>query len=178
MRLFRRAGGSRAPWRKGSWVYPLWDKGALQLWGAASGGRVRGQRVCHSRSALESREQPQGDEQDLQEVWAELTSARNEPLRNLAVQCLEMDCTKWGEKPFSRACCSRTRSSGFKIKEDWFRLHMRKKLLTVWVLNPWNVLPTEGVDEPSLATFKVRLFWSLSTWSSRCPSGTVNCVTL
>lgn len=39
---------------------------------------------------------------------------------------------------------------------------MRKKLLTVWMVNPWNVLPREVVEEPSLARFRVRLFWSLS----------------
>lgn len=153
MRLFRTAGSSRTPWRKGCWVFPLWDKGALQLWGAASARRVRGQGwICATQSLpWRAGSNPRGHGQDLQEVWAQLTATRNKPLRNLSLQCLERDCTKEGDRLSNGTCCNRTRSSGFKLKEGWFRLHIRKKLFAVWGLNHWNVLPREVVDELSLA---------------------------
>ena len=50
---------------------------------------------------------------------------------------------------------------GFKLKEGKFRLYIRKKFLTVRVVRPWNRLPREVMDAPSLETLKVRLDGSL-----------------
>jgi len=57
---------------------------------------------------------------------------------------------KDGDKPFSRACCDRSRGNGFKLKNSRFRLHIRKKFFTLWVVRQWNRLPKEVVAAPSL----------------------------
>ncbi|KGL80104.1 hypothetical protein N309_13948, partial [Tinamus guttatus] len=44
-----------------------------------------------------------------------------------------------------------------KLKHRQFHLHVRKSFFTVRVTEPWNGLPTEVVDPPSLEIFKVRL---------------------
>ena len=74
-----------------------------------------------------------------------------------AFQYLKGAYNKDGDKHFSRACCDRTRGSGFKLKEVRFMLDMRKKNCTMRVVKHWKMLPREMVDAPSLETFKVRL---------------------
>ncbi|KFO87958.1 hypothetical protein N320_11649, partial [Buceros rhinoceros silvestris] len=46
---------------------------------------------------------------------------------------------------------------GFKLKEGRFRLDIRKTFFTLGVVKHWHRLPGEGVDAPSLETFKARL---------------------
>jgi len=58
---------------------------------------------------------------------------------------------------FSRVCFDRTRGNGFKLQEERFRLHLRKKFLTIRVMRHWHRLTREVVDAPSLETPKVRL---------------------
>jgi len=69
---------------------------------------------------------------------------------------------KDGENIFSRACCDRTRSNGFKLREGRFGLDVRKKFFTMRVVKPWNRLPGQVVEAPSLETFKARLDRALS----------------
>ena len=63
---------------------------------------------------------------------------------------------------FSRACCSRTKGNGFKLKEGRFRLDIRKIFFIVRVVKHWDRLPRLVVDVPSLEIFKVRLDRALS----------------
>ncbi|KFZ57489.1 hypothetical protein N338_08269, partial [Podiceps cristatus] len=52
--------------------------------------------------------------------------------------------------------------NGCKLKEEKFRLDIRKKLFSLRVVKHWKGLPREVVDAPSLETFKVRLEGALS----------------
>jgi len=79
-----------------------------------------------------------------------------------AFQYLKGAYRKDGENTFSRACCDRTRSNGFKLREGGFRLDRRKKFFTIRVVKHWSRLPREVVDAPSLETFKARLDGALS----------------
>ncbi|KAK4829905.1 hypothetical protein QYF61_007414 [Mycteria americana] len=79
-----------------------------------------------------------------------------------AFQYLKGAYRKDGDRLFSKACCDRTRSNGFKLREGRFRLALRKKCFTIRVVRHWNKLPREAVEAPSLETFKVRLDGALS----------------
>jgi len=62
-----------------------------------------------------------------------------------------------GENLFSEACCDRTRSNGFKLREGRFGLDIRTKFFTIRLMKHWNRLPREIVEDPSPETYKVRL---------------------
>jgi len=79
-----------------------------------------------------------------------------------AFQYLKGSYRKDGENIFSRACCDRTRSHVFKVREGRFRLDMRKKFFTIRVVKHWNRLPREVVEASSLETYKTRLDGTLS----------------
>jgi len=80
-----------------------------------------------------------------------------------AFQYLKGAYRKDGENIFSRACCDRTRSNGFKLREGRFRLDIRKKFFTMRVEKHWNRLPREVVEAPSLEVSKARLDGALSS---------------
>jgi len=69
---------------------------------------------------------------------------------------------KDGDRLFSKACCDRTRSNGFKLREGRFRLDIKKRFFTMRVVKHWHRFPREVVDAPSLETFKARLDGALS----------------
>ncbi|GAB0182812.1 hypothetical protein GRJ2_000746500 [Grus japonensis] len=74
-----------------------------------------------------------------------------------AFQYLEDTYKKAGERLFTRTCSDRTMRNSFKLKEDRFRLDMRKKFFTVRVVRHWKRFPREVVDVSSLEVFKARL---------------------
>jgi len=69
---------------------------------------------------------------------------------------------KDGDNLFSKVCCDRTRSNGFKLREGIFRLDIRKKIFMTRVVKHWKRLPREAEEAPSLETFKARLDGALS----------------
>jgi len=77
-----------------------------------------------------------------------------------AFQYLKGACRK--DNLFSKACCDRTRSNGFKLREGRFRLDIRKKFFTMRVVKHWNRLPREVVEASSLEIFKARFDGTLS----------------
>jgi len=77
-------------------------------------------------------------------------------------QYLKEAYRKDGENLFSKACCDRIRSNGFKLSGGKFRTDTRKKFFTVRVVKHWHRLSREAVEAPPLETFKVRLDGALS----------------
>lgn len=69
---------------------------------------------------------------------------------------------RWRERDFTKTWRDRTKGNGFKLKDDRFRLVIRKKILTIRVVRHWRRFPRKAVDVLSLEVFKVRLDAALS----------------
>ena len=80
------------------------------------------------------------------------------------LQYLKRGCKKEGNILFSRVCCDSTKGNDFKLKEERFRLDIRKNYFTIRVVKNQNRFPREVVDTPSVETFKTRLYQALSNW--------------
>ena len=62
-----------------------------------------------------------------------------------------------GIQLFTRVDSDRTVVKGFKLKQEKFRLDIRRRSSPQRVVTHWNMLPKEVVDAPSLFAVKARL---------------------
>ena len=75
----------------------------------------------------------------------------------MAFQYLKGAYKQEGEQMFTRMDSDRTRGDGFKLRQERFRLDVRRKFYTQREMTHWNRLPKEAVDAPSLEALKARL---------------------
>ncbi|KAK4826712.1 hypothetical protein QYF61_010927 [Mycteria americana] len=88
-------------------------------------------------------------------LWSLLHTGDNSG--NAGYSFLRRGSGEGGADLFSLGSSDRTRGNGSKLHQGRFRLGIRKHLFTKRVVKPWNRLPREMVDAPSLSVFKRHL---------------------
>ena len=64
---------------------------------------------------------------------------------------------KEGKQLITWADSDRTRMNGFKLKEERFRLGVKRAFFTQRAVRSWRRLPREAVDAPFLEAFRARV---------------------
>ena len=96
------------------------------------------------------------------ESWQRSAKRRLQGDLIVASQYLNVSYKKDREGLFTQVDNDRIRGNGLKLKEDRFRLDIRRKFFTARVVRQWHRLPRDVVDAPSLEEFKARLDGALA----------------